>query len=350
MEPELRLLAEISTLERPRRGPVAAGTALVHLLLAVLVMVVPWGPAILQDRGGFIERPVTPIFSVPRELTQRAPNQAKPAQEVNLAGLLSRPSPEPVPQASATNPAARPRPIQAPPAAAPVAPRPVMEAPKIEGRGADISELQARALPGLGAPNVELPPPPPQIQPEEKPKLTFERPGGSTQSRNTGVAPGRLPMPAKATVDEATRAVARSGGGGLVVGDLGEGIGGIGEMLNNPTLPTRNGSALELLSDPEGVDFKPYLIRILSTVRRNWTAVMPESARRGRRGKVLIQFAINKDGSVPKLVISTGSGTDALDRAAVAGISASNPFPPLPDEFKGGQIRLQFAFSYNAPR
>ena len=105
-----------------------------------------------------------------------------------------------------------------------------------------------------------------------------------------------------------------------------------------------------MLSDTQGVDFKPYLIRILSSVRRNWFAVMPESARFGRKGRVLIQFAINRDGSVPKLVIASGSGADALDRAAVAGISASNPFPPLPAEFKGNQVRLQFSFRYNVPR
>ena len=51
---------------------------------------------------------------------------------------------------------------------------------------------------------------------------------------------------------------------------------------------------------------------------------------------------------MPKLVIVNHSGTDALDRAAVAGISASNPFPPLPAEFKGAQVRLQFNFTYNA--
>jgi TonB family protein len=50
------------------------------------------------------------------------------------------------------------------------------------------------------------------------------------------------------------------------------------------------------------------------------------------------------------LVIATSSGTEAFDRAAVAGVSASNPFPPLPADFKGDQIRLQLAFSYNAPR
>ena len=56
---------------------------------------------------------------------------------------------------------------------------------------------------------------------------------------------------------------------------------------------------------------------------------------------------IAKDGGVPKLVIVTPSGTEALDRAAVAGISASNPFPPLPAEYRGNQLRLQLNFSYN---
>ena len=104
---------------------------------------------------------------------------------------------------------------------------------------------------------------------------------------------------------------------------------------------------MELLSDPLGVDFKPYLIRILALVRQNWFAVIPESARLGNRGVVLLQFIVDRSGQVPKLVIATPSGSESLDRAAVAGISASVPFPPLPAEYKGQQIRLQFAIKYN---
>jgi TonB family protein len=133
-----------------------------------------------------------------------------------------------------------------------------------------------------------------------------------------------------------------------MVGDDQENAISGGPNVRSP-LPGKLGSSLELLSDPMGVDFWPYLIRVLSSVRRNWYAVIPESARLGRQGRVLIQFAISREGSVPKLVIATPSGTEALDRAAVAGISASNPFPPLPPEFKGSQIRLQLAFSYNLP-
>ena len=186
----------------------------------------------------------------------------------------------------------------------------------------------------------QAPAPPPQIQAQEKPRL--EAPAGPPPA---GRPSGAVAVP-NASVSEAVRSIARGGaGGGVVVGDAG--VGGLGEGLNLPPSPGRQGSNLELLSDPMGVDFRPYLIRILATVRRNWFAVMPESAKLGRQGRVAIQFAIARDGSVPKLVIVMNSGTDALDRAAVAGISASNPFPPLPGEFKGSQVRLQFNFAYN---
>jgi TonB family protein len=354
-EPELHLLVETASLDRSRPRTAAIGSVLVHFAMALAALYVPWGPAI-NSRGGpaiSIDPRPMPVFSVPKDLTQRAANKSTPSTEVNLEGLLAREQrPTPARTPGKTNPAAPPRPFQAPAAASIPAPRPVMEAPKIEGRGTDFTELTTRNLPGLGTPQVTPPPatPPPQIQTEEKPKLAFERPGGNTPSRNTGVAAGRMPMPPRSTVDDAVRNVAKSGGAGLVVGDLGVGVGGLGESLNNPAGPTKNATALELLSDPNGVDFAPYLIRVLSAVKRNWQAVIPESARLGRRGKVAIQFAISKDGSVPKLVISAASGTDALDRAAVAGISASNPFPPLPDEFRGGQLRLQMVFAYNIPK
>jgi TonB family protein len=62
-----------------------------------------------------------------------------------------------------------------------------------------------------------------------------------------------------------------------------------------------------------------------------------------------LQFAISRDGSVVKVVFAANSGAESLDRAAVASISMSNPFPPLPSEFRGNQVRLQFTFQYNIP-
>lgn len=190
----------------------------------------------------------------------------------------------------------------------------------------------------------------------EKPKLTFESVGAGGTSERIGVNPNvKLPRIA-ATVEEAMRTQQQppqmqqpSAGGGMVIGDLDA----TNSVLNSTQAPSSGPvrSNLQLLSDPEGIDFKPYLIQVLTAVRVNWMSVIPESARFGRKGRVLVQFIINRRGGVPKLVIAESSGTAAFDRAAVAGISASYPFPELPKNYKGNEIRLQLAFTYNqAPR
>jgi TonB family protein len=209
------------------------------------------------------------------------------------------------------------------------------EPPKIE------AEQQSAKLVAPGALGLPAAPPPP-----ERPKIQFESVGSMAAS---GASPGAgaVPLPPSRSISEVARETRRSSGGIMVGDGAGEGIGGVGTGINLPPSPGRTGSNLELLSDPMGVDFRPYLIRILAAVRRNWQAVIPESARMGQRGRVVVQFAVARNGSVPKLVIAGPSGAPPLDRAAVAGISASNPFPPLPAEFKGEQIRLQFTFTYN---
>ena len=70
----------------------------------------------------------------------------------------------------------------------------------------------------------------------------------------------------------------------------------------------------------------------------------------GRRGKVGLTFSISRVGRVDKMVYAFQSGSDPLDRAAIAAISASNPFPPLPGQFKGDRIVLQLNFAYNMPK
>lgn len=111
------------------------------------------------------------------------------------------------------------------------------------------------------------------------------------------------------------------------------------------------GNGYQILTPTEGVDFSDYMARVVASVRRNWYAVMPESAMLGDRGRVALQFRIMRDGSVPtgeptRLI---GSGKEPLDRAAVSAIRSSNPFEPLPQAFSGPYIELRFYFLYNLP-
>lgn len=287
-------------------------------------------------------RRVTPLVAPPpeviRELTQKAPNTKAVAKEIDLAGLLPKPAVKAPPAKAALSPRPAPGPPQAPS---------LPSAPRIEPTPSPVAQLPP---PGPG--NSTLPPPPaPDPPPQQKPKIMFESIAGSgTGTGNTQGArtPANIQLTVpKGTVDEAVSSVARNRAGGVVVGDNLEPP-GLGQSMSQVPTPGKMGSALELLSDPQGADFRPYLIRVLTAVRRNWFAVIPESARLGqRRGRVVIQFAISRNGGVPKLVIASPSGAEPLDRAAVAGISASNPFPPLPPEFRGDQIRVSLSFVYN---
>jgi outer membrane biosynthesis protein TonB len=106
-----------------------------------------------------------------------------------------------------------------------------------------------------------------------------------------------------------------------------------------------------MLTPDQGVDFSNYLKRVLTSVERNWYAVMPESAQLGDKGIVLLRFKIMRNGSLPGSDPERirGSGKEPLDRAAVSGIRSSNPFEPLPAAFSGPYIELQIMFLYNEP-
>jgi TonB family protein len=190
--------------------------------------------------------------------------------------------------------------------------------------------------------------PAPRAPSSAKPKLELETPPATSPGRQGPLEFGSLTLnaPPGQMVNEAVQQLSQGGSRGRQA--VGDDFGAAGVRGQLPPSPGNTGSNLELLSDAQGIDFRPYLTQVLASVRRNWYAVIPESARLGfAKGRVLIQFAIVRDGSVSKLVIATSSGTQPLDRAAVAGISASNPFPQLPSEYKGADIRLQFSFLYN---
>jgi hypothetical protein len=117
-----------------------------------------------------------------------------------------------------------------------------------------------------------------------------------------------------------------------------------------PTIK-KNGrpSPIEVLSDTRGVDFGPYLSRVAHVVRLNWYNLIPEIARPPllKKGKVSIEFAIMPNGSASGMQLVASSGDVLLDRAAWGGITMSNPFEPLPQQFDGPYLALRFNFYYN---
>ena len=194
--------------------------------------------------------------------------------------------------------------------------------------------------PPAAAANQNPPAPQEQASPQPPPsnqtaRLQTPPAGAPTPNFSAGAM-----SPGSAIEQAARAAISNRGGYGGANGDYGLGQGKqAGEAIG----------PLDVLSDTMGVDFGPYLARVLHDVRENWYRIIPESARAPlmKKGKVSIEFAILKNGQVAGLQIVGTSGDVALDRAAYGGITASKPFPPLPTEFGGQYLALRFHFYYN---
>lgn len=127
------------------------------------------------------------------------------------------------------------------------------------------------------------------------------------------------------------------------------GEGTAAQGLNAGKTEVASQSNVDVLSDTMGVNFGPYLSRILHEVRTNWYNRIPESARAPlmKRGKVSIQFDILRTGQIAAMQVVGTSGDPSLDGAAIGGINQSGPFPPLPPQFQGQYLALRFHFFYN---
>ncbi|HEX4576475.1 MAG TPA: TonB C-terminal domain-containing protein [Edaphobacter sp.] len=111
------------------------------------------------------------------------------------------------------------------------------------------------------------------------------------------------------------------------------------------------GAGVEVLSDTQGVDFGPYIRRILGDIKRNWIPLIPEEARPplNKQGETLIRFTINSDGTIAAMHLDGSSQDTAIDRACWGGITGVGQFPPLPANFKGPNLELRVDFLTNKP-
>jgi TonB family protein len=111
------------------------------------------------------------------------------------------------------------------------------------------------------------------------------------------------------------------------------------------------GTGVEVLSDMQGVDFGPYIRRILSDIKRNWIPLIPEEARPplNKQGETLIRFTILPDGRIAAMSLDASSQDQAIDRACWGGITGVGQFPPLPANFHGPNLELRIDFLTNKP-
>jgi TonB family protein len=177
--------------------------------------------------------------------------------------------------------------------------------------------------------------PPAQQQPQQQAQLEAPKPEQPKKSPFAMTSPGT-------STSDAIHAVANGHASGIDYGSSGD----YGTTMHPKTDRTEG---MEILSDTLGVDFGPYMKRLHYTVQNHWDPLIPESALPPvmKKGVVVIEFSIGKDGKVSGMTLISSSGDVALDRAAWGAITDAIPLPNLPVNFSGEYLKLRARFYYN---
>ncbi len=92
----------------------------------------------------------------------------------------------------------------------------------------------------------------------------------------------------------------------------------------------------------ESIDFRPYMKELQRRVKMNW-----DPPKGNESQHVVLLFKIAKDGRLLSCKVLESSGLQSVDEAAIRAVHLAAPFRPLPSEYKGKNIDIQFAFDYN---
>ncbi|MBE7159587.1 MAG: TonB C-terminal domain-containing protein [Rhodospirillales bacterium] len=147
---------------------------------------------------------------------------------------------------------------------------------------------------------------------------------------------GGVPQSASDSIQQAIHGATRGGGGG-------------GAVSRNHGGSDLGMGPAEILSDTQGVNFQPYLRRILQEIYDQWIPLIPEEARPPLRkaGVTQIRFTILPDGTIGAMHLDGSTHDDALNRAAWGSITGVGQFPALPAQFHGPNLELRIHYLVN---
>ena len=233
----------------------------------------------------------------------------------------------------------------------------VQTPPKQETPAAPKTKEIARPNPPTAKPSIK---PPMTPKPVAKPTSPFQAPvpsggttagryatgpisgsgkaanGGSTVGGSSSGSGRYTPAPVLAPTGKGSGAGTGSGTGSKLGRAGGTGTGGYG----NPGPGNPNGRpGIDAIREP---DFGPYMRELQRRIKLNWN---PPKGNESKR--VVLLFKIAKDGRLLTCSVYKSSGLPNADKAALDAVKLTAPFKPLPAEFKGQSIDIQFTFDYN---
>jgi len=85
---------------------------------------------------------------------------------------------------------------------------------------------------------------------------------------------------------------------------------------------------------------------VVEAVQSRW--IIPLTAEETKGGRTAVTVVVEKDGRASLVRIDNSSHVALLDRSVLSAITASLPFPPLPDDFSGRNLEAFFVFDCHA--
>jgi len=282
----------------------------------------------MNSRAGGINDPKRPV-SLPQTSAPKSPAK-KPTSPAPAKSETVKPK-------KVQQPAAKPQPAVKP--SAPVSSAPKTTAPKPSApRPAASSAVPKPTSKPLSNFNIPIPKSSiPAIKPSAAPVTSAPKStGGSGAGTGTGSGkPSPSFSPTSSSKGGAGGTGTGAGGGGRFNG-TGTGQGNVG----NPGPGNPKGApGIDAIKEP---DFGPYMKELQRRIKMNWDPPKGDQSKR-----VVLLFSIARDGRLLNVSVHRSSGLPAADKAAIDAVKLTAPFRPLPAEFKGNNVDIQFTFDYN---
>lgn len=252
--------------------------------------------------------------SMPSKATKKSPTVASSTQK-----LIKKVAKQQAQHAAKTKPIVKQTQSPAPKKASQTAPKPKMPSTRPSYAPPSAPKVNTTQKAPIGLPA------PPSINTTGRSYSTGPVGGKSSRSGSYSGTGSRTSSSSGRTLASAGSTGSRGGSGSV-------GNGGPGGNPNGPW-------GVDALREP---NFAPYMRELQSRIKYNWD---PPKGNESKR--VVLLFRIAKNGQLLSNRVSKSSGLAAADRAALNAVEVTAPFRPLPAEFKGQYIDIQFTFDYN---
>ncbi len=187
----------------------------------------------------------------------------------------------------------------------------------------------ANESPGFYKSEEPAPPPPPSDKAEPIPEKTPVKPPPAPKPRPAPPAPKSTAAPEPPPPN----AVPYGQGGrpALSYGQFSTGAGDAGIRFGDAAF---------------GDKYSAYVNAITRAISNNWLKSMVD-ARIQKAPRVYLTFDIARDGKISNVSVQQSSGIPSLDRTALRAVLVSDPLPPLPADYRGGNVNVIFYFEYS---